>query len=281
MRKDRGFGLCCALLLALPAHAAVTAPPKENTAQHYQQCVAAVSRNAEEALKQALSWKDHGGGAAAEHCAALALIALKRPAEAAVYLDNIAREATSSTPRERAALLDQAGNAWLLAGVPGNADSMFTAALTLTPNDVDVLIDRASARALAKDWAGAEADLTRAYALNRTNPEILVLRSSARAALGRGSDARADIDAALALDPTYPDALVERGAMKLAAGDKDGARADWQQVTARAPSSEAGNAARKYLADLDAPTPATPSPLAPAKPVTPPAQPPANAKPHG
>lgn len=237
--------------------------------------MASISRKADDALTQALAWKDHGGGVAAEHCAALALIALKRPAEAAVYLDNIARQAKSSTARDRAALLDQAGNAWLLAGVPGNADSMFTQALALTPNDVDVLIDRAGARAMAKDWVGADGDLSRAYELNKTNPQMLVLRASARAALGHKDQARADIDAALALDPSNADALVERGAYKMQAGDKDGARADWQQVLARAPSSAAGAAARKYIADLDAAPPAAAAP--PVK--TPP--PPANSPPAG
>ncbi len=263
-----------AIALTQHAHSAggVVLPPAQDTALHYQQCIAAISRKPDDALTQALAWKDHGGGTAAEHCAALALIALKRPAEAAVYLDNIARETKSGPAKDRAVLLDQAGNAWLLAGVAQNAESLFSAALVLTPADVDLLIDRATARAMAKDWAGAESDLSRAYALNKSSPEVLVLRSSARAAQGRKADAKADIDAALMLDPTFPDALVERGAMRLQAGDKAGARADWLAVLARAPSSAAGAAARKFIANLDAAPPANPAP---------PVQPPANSQPRG
>ena len=242
-------GVFLAMLLSLPARA---------SSEQYSQCVAAIAVSPDDALKRALTWAERGGGAAAEHCAALALITLKRPAEAAARLDRMA-QVQPGDARNRATLYDQAGNAWLLAGQPQNAESSFSSALALTPNDADLLIDRASARGLRKDWKGAEADLTQAYALNRANPEILVLRASARAAQGRKDEARADIDAALALNPIFPDALVERGAMKLAAGDKIGARADWQQALTAAPGSAAAATARNYLSGLDASMNNTPS----------------------
>jgi len=215
----------------------------------YNQCVAAIPVNPDAALSQAESLKARGGGAAADHCAALALIALKRPAEAAALLEMLAQLPVA--PAQRATFFAQAGNAWLMAGQAQNADGALTSALALTPNDVDVLIDRASARAMRKDWASAEADLSHANELNKTNPEILVLRASARSAQGHKAEARADIDAALALNPVFGDALVERGTMKFAAGDKAGARADWQQTLTAAPGSAAAAAAKKYLEGLD------------------------------
>jgi len=45
-------------------------------ADPYQACVAAVDVNAADAFEMASIWRDHGGGASAEHCIALALIAL-------------------------------------------------------------------------------------------------------------------------------------------------------------------------------------------------------------
>jgi tetratricopeptide (TPR) repeat protein len=228
---------------------AVAGTPVWSASTQYNQCVAAIVVSPEQALSQAENLKARGGGAAADHCAALALIALKRPAEAAARLEMLA--ALPVAPAQRAAFLAQAGNAWLMAGQSSNADSALSSALALAPNDVEVLIDRAGARAMRKDWAGAEADLTHANALNKTNPAILVLRASARAAQGHRVEARADIDAALALNPVFGDALVERGAMKFAAGDKNGARADWQQATTAAPGSAAAATAKKYLQSMD------------------------------
>jgi tetratricopeptide (TPR) repeat protein len=227
---------------------AVAGTPVWSASTQYNQCVAAIAVSPEQALSQAENLKARGGGAAADHCAALALIALKRPAEAAARLEMLA--ALPVAPAQRAAFLAQAGNAWLMAGQSSNADSALSSALALVPDDVEVLIDRAGARAMRKDWAGAEADLTHANAL-KTNPAILVLRASARAAQGRKAEARADIDAALALNPVFGDALVERGVMKFAAGDKNGARADWQQATTAAPGSAAAATAKKYLQSMD------------------------------
>lgn len=244
------MGSLLRILCVLALMAAVTCGQAWAASTQYNQCVNTIAVDPNAALSQAENLKARGGGAAADHCAALALIALKRPAEAASKLEALAQ--LPLVPAQRATFFAQAGNAWLMAGQAANADSALTSALQFTPNDVDVLIDRASARAMRKDWAGAEADLTQANALNKANPEILVLRASARSAQGKKADARADIDAALALNPVFGDALVERGVMKFAAGDKVGARADWQQATTAAPGSAASAAAKKYLSDLDA-----------------------------
>jgi len=245
MRKTILCGL--ALIAAVP----VSAQQPAGNDVRYQQCVALVNKKPDDAFEQALEWRDHGGGLAAEHCAALAELALKEPADAAVRLDRIAHSQEAGDAGMRAELLDQSGNAWLLAGQPEDAEASFSAALSLTPADVDVLIDRSRARAMRKDWAGAESDLTRAYDFNKSNPEVLVLRASARGAQGRNADAKADIDAALAVDPNFPDALVERGAYRMRTGDRAGARADWLQVIARAPNTGAADSARKYIEDME------------------------------
>jgi tetratricopeptide (TPR) repeat protein len=214
----------------------------------YAQCMSQVSNNPQAALATANLWKPDEGGTAAAHCLAAALVGVKRYAEGAAKLDALARAKDIPDIGMRAELLDQAGNAWLLAGNPKSADASFSSALTLNPRDADIFADAARAKAALKDWKGAQAHLTAALALNPRRADLLVLRASARHALGQKVEARADLERALDLKPGMPDALVERGSMKREAGDVTGARADWEAAT-RSPG-EAADAARKLLSAL-------------------------------
>jgi tetratricopeptide (TPR) repeat protein len=216
----------------------------------YDRCLELVQRNAESAYETANVWYAGGGGAAALHCQALALVSLRRYGEAAQKLDDAAHNATAGNASVRAALLDQAGNAWMLAGQSAKAVASLTAALVNSPNDADLLADRARAKALARDWPGAAADLSSVIAADPNRADALVLRASALHAEGHKADARADIERALSIYPGYPEALVERGSLKLENGDTAGARADWQQVLSEAPNSDAGAAARARLGSL-------------------------------
>jgi tetratricopeptide (TPR) repeat protein len=247
------FSFALVVAAALPAAAAdVSALDSKSLIgnSRYDRCLDLVKRNAESALEAADAWRTAGGGAAAEHCSALALTALRRYPEAAQKLDDAAHEAMAGTASVRADLLDQAGNAWMLAGRADKAVASLSGALAFSPNDADLLFDRARARALGKDWSGADADLSAIVSLDPNRADALVLRASARHAEGRRTDADADIERALSVYPDYPEALVERGAMKFEAGDKAGAAADWQQVLREAPDSDAGAAARAHLAEL-------------------------------
>jgi tetratricopeptide (TPR) repeat protein len=218
----------------------------------YSDCVAMVSRSPATAEEKAKAWQTHGGGAAAMHCNALALTALKRYAEAARVLDALSRN-REFVDAERADLADQAGNAWLLAGKASEAVQSFSVALAAEPRDIGTLSDRARARALMKDWNGADADLSTALVQDQNRADLLVLRASARWALNRKADAATDIVRALDLYPDYPPALVERGKMKYSAGDTAGARKDWK----RAAASGQGAAAQDAKGYLDALGPET------------------------
>lgn len=218
-------------------------------ANRYDRCLALIKRNAKEASAAADAWHNEGGGAAALHCQALALVALRRYAEAGLKLD----QAAIIAPRDkdlRVALFDQAGNAWLLAGEPQRALSALDSALALSPHDEDLLFDRARIRAARKDWPGADADLSALLAIDPDRADAFVLRASARHAEGRKEAAESDIAHALDVYPDYPEALVERGAMKYEAGDISGARADWEAVLRDEPDGDAATAARHDLADL-------------------------------
>lgn len=198
--------------------------------QHYGRCLQAASTSPAAALNDASGWARSGGGAAAEHCAALALLGLGRIGEAATRLDALARAPRVPSSGMRALLFDQAGNAFMLAGDGAKAASALRAALTLSAQDPDLFADLARAQAMQKDWTGALSSLNGALALAPRRTDLLILRASAHRALKQLAAARADIDAALKVRPGDSDALLERGLLKRQVGDIGGARADFTQV---------------------------------------------------
>jgi tetratricopeptide (TPR) repeat protein len=235
-----------ALMFATSAFAANSAA-LISSKERYIRCIALAERDPRTGYDQAKAWRD--GGAAASHCEAIALVSLGHYSEAANLLANLARNGAVGDAAMRAQLFDQAGNAWLLAEQPGNALPLFTAALALAPRQADMLADRARARAMHKDWPGADADLTTAIGIDSERADLYVLRASARHAEGMKAEARSDIDHALAIYPNYAEALVERGTLKLESGDTAGARADWETVL-KSSDSDAVHAARDRLSEI-------------------------------
>jgi tetratricopeptide (TPR) repeat protein len=214
----------------------------------YERCLNLADRNPRGGYEAAQAWQTDGGGAPAAHCAALALVGLKRYPEAAARLDALGRDPSAGDLVMRAQIMDQAGNAWLLAGKGDNATASFSRALSYSINDPEILADRAQARALNRDWKGADADLSSALATQPNRADLLVLRASARHAMGMRVQARGDLDRALTLRPGYADALLERGTMRFETGDTAGARADWQQASAS--NTQAGREARERLESM-------------------------------
>jgi tetratricopeptide (TPR) repeat protein len=237
--------------VALTSPAMAAAPSGET---QYDRCLARVPNDPDGALMLANAWAKTDGGAPAGHCAALALVGLRRYAEAAVKLDALAKSGFGTNPSMRTTLYDQAGNAWLLAARPDSALASFTAALAVDPMDADILSDRARANALKQNWAKADSDLTAALLVSPERADLYVLRGSARHAMGHTADARADFNRALQLQPGNADALVERGTAKFEDGDVAGARQDWQAAASAAPGSAAAETARSHLTDTAPPT---------------------------
>jgi tetratricopeptide (TPR) repeat protein len=217
---------------------------------HYRRCLTDSSTNPGLALNDAEAWAKAGGGAPAQHCAALALVSLKRYAEAAARLDKIAAEKGVPDVSFRVSLYDQAGNAWLLAGDGARAVESFSAALTLSAGDPDLFADLARAQAMRKNWHEVDLDLNAALQLSPRRADLLVLRASARRALKHYEDARADLEAALRLKPGDGDALVERGLLRKDLGDLGGARKDFQTALKNA-SGETAAQAKENLAALN------------------------------
>jgi regulator of sirC expression with transglutaminase-like and TPR domain len=214
----------------------------------YNTCLKAAPEEALEMATQAL--KDDADPSA-EHCAALALVALKQYGEAARRLDQLARKPSAGNVEVRAQILGQAGNAWLLAGQPEMAQASLTAALALMPGEGEYHIDRARASALLKRWKEAETDLTSALVAEPGNVQAFVLRASARRAQKNIKGAMGDVTQALLLEPDNVEALVERGLLRAAQGDKAGARQDFIAVLTKSPQSEAAQSARMEIEKLE------------------------------
>jgi tetratricopeptide (TPR) repeat protein len=245
--------LFLAVLTVLSLSARVASARPTSDSAHYRDCLAAASgSNPVFALGDAEAWTKSGGGIPARHCAALALVSLKRYAEAGARLDKLAADRAVPDVAFRSELFDQAGNAWLLAGDGTHAVQSFSAALALSAGDADLYADLARAQAMRKNWHEVDLDLNAALQLQPRRVDLLVLRASARRALKRYGDARNDIVAALKLKPNDPDVLVESGLLRRQVGDIGGAKRDFEAVLKAAPSGEAARDAKDNLDALAA-----------------------------
>jgi tetratricopeptide (TPR) repeat protein len=266
--------LPAALLLALaatparpeekpPATGFKLAPP---TAQQYDECLALARKDPQRAYDRATAWRTTGGGFPADHCAAVALVELRKYPEAAQKLEGMAGAMMQVDPAMRAEALEQAGNAWLLANKPAAAKADFDAALTLKPKDVEILIDRAEASALDKKFFDAIDDLNRVLDISPKRVDALIYRASAYRQLGSLDLALDDATRALTLDPNALAGLLERGNIRRLKGDRDGAKSDWQRIVQLDAKSPEAKSARDNLARLAAEDAAQPGTGAAAKP---------------
>jgi tetratricopeptide (TPR) repeat protein len=255
MRVTLPLTLFIVVFSAFPVAAAVRgpsgpAPRGPSDSVHYRRCLIDSNANPAIALADAESWAKSGGGVPAQHCAALALVTLKRYVEAGTRLDKMAADRGVPDISFRTALYDQAGNAWLLAGDGARAVQSFSAALALSAGDADLFADLARAQAMRKNWHEVDLDLNAALQLSPRRTDLLVLRASVRRALKRYEDARNDLEAALKLKPRDGDALVERGLLRKDLGDLGGARRDFQAAL-KSSSGETAAQAKENLASLN------------------------------
>ncbi len=230
-------------------------------ADNYEQCLIIANNNPDRGYEIAAEWRDYGGGARAEHCLAIALVGQGKHERAAEILDDMARgieadpaskgRSAQDIALQRADLLAQSGNAWLLAEAPDKAYISFTDAMAVPelPSDwrTETLIDRARAAADLNDQESAVEDLTEALALAGPRADILTYRAAAQRALGAVVKARADVEQAIELDPNHFEAWFERGHLNHQVGNEDAAIVDWLQVTYLAPDTPAALAAEANI----------------------------------
>jgi tetratricopeptide (TPR) repeat protein len=254
-RKPASSG---ALLLASLILAAASPAPSptmgESPSAQYDRCLAMTRDNPQKALTQAEFWRQQGGGFPAEHCAGVALIGLARYAEAAQRLESLAAAMMQEPAELRAATLEQAGEAWIMADQPDQAKPVFDAALAYNARNPELLIDRAAAYALGGHYWEAIDDLNSALDIDPNNVTALIYRASAYRNDG-GKDglelALADANKALQINPGESSGLLERGNILRLKGNPKGARADWEAVIKLAPDSPAGRDARNNLSHIN------------------------------
>lgn len=222
-------------------------------AREYADCLATARVNADQGFERAQRWEALGGGEAARHCGAVALIGLREYTVAARRLQDLA-EHSRREPQVRAGMLAQAAQAMLLAGQPALAFGLQSAALKLTPNDARILVDRAATLADARNYWEAIDDLNRALELEPSRVEALVFRASAYRYVDAFDLARYDVDLALKMAPNNVDALLERGMLERLAGDDGAARNDWIRILRLDPTTAAADAARRNIELMDVKT---------------------------
>jgi tetratricopeptide (TPR) repeat protein len=193
-----------------PAPVAASAAP-----DRYARCVAAAEADAQAAYESAMAWANETQDISAFRCAAVALIEQGRAEQGARRLESLASAAEGHDAGTRAALLSQAGHAWLLARDPTHARSAFTRAIAAVGNDrealPDLLIDRSIAYSGEGDNRHAEEDLSRSLDLRPDNPLALRLRALTRMRQNAFDLARADAEAALAINPRDVDSALVLG----------------------------------------------------------------------
>jgi Flp pilus assembly protein TadD len=200
-------------------------PPRFAEGPDADRCFGLLRTDPDVALALAATWEQQGGGEGAQHCAALAVLATGDVTRAADQLEQLASRSRASASA-RAAVFAQAAQAWLMAGEAPRAFATTTRALALTPDDVELQIDRAIALGTIGRHGEAEADLDRALASDPQRPDALVFRAAAWRQLDRAEPARRDIERALALEPDNAEALLERGILRQLVGDTEGAQMD-------------------------------------------------------
>lgn len=235
--------------LAAPPTAAGEKPVDH--AKQYRACIALTHRDAWQAYEAAVAWERQGGGAPAQHCAALALLEAGRHDQAALQLEALAASLPANGRPSPIDALSQAANIWLLAGRPGRARQAIDLALQGEPERAGLLVDRARILAELGDYAGALADLDRAVVLDPDDDDAAAFRASALRRLKRPAEALAAAERGLKVNADNPSARLERGLLRREAGDKSGARADWLRVARDHPGTPAADAARRYLERLD------------------------------
>lgn len=226
-------------------------PPRIAEGADYERCLSMLNADPTGAHAFADAWRATGGGDGAEHCLALAAIQLGEPGDGAEQLDTLANHSGASAAA-RASVYGQAGQAWLMAGDPSRALGSTTLALSLAPDDVDLLIDRSIAAATLERYDDAVEDLSRALEFDPRRADALVFRAAAQRQLGHLEQAQDDVDRAVSLDPDNPDTLLERGILRQRRGDRSGARKDWERAAALSPDTATGDLAQQNLALLDA-----------------------------
>ena len=260
MSRNPAKSLAAALVLraALVVRATALQAASQDMNILHDRCIAYVREHPKEGLEKAKAWREQGGGFWADHCVATALFVLRDFAGAGKHFERLATAMMAMPAAQRAVTLDQAGQAWLDANEFARAKADFDAAIAISGEDPDLLIDRAEANAALNQYWDAIDDLNRCIDLAPKRAEPYIYRASAYRSVEAYDLAFEDVERGLALAPDNPLGLLERGNLRRIKGDTAGARQDWLRVEKLEPKGPAGQAAKINLARLDGKSDAKP-----------------------
>ena len=119
MPRQPRAAMLAAAVLASSFFAALCAPAAgqslgQGVQSDYAACMSLARAEPQAAFDQARAWAAQGGGAAAQHCAAVSLFGLGRHGEAAQRLETLSDNMAPAAAGPRAQVLAQAGQAWCL-----------------------------------------------------------------------------------------------------------------------------------------------------------------------
>lgn len=181
----------------------------------YVDCIRLIARDLEIGRIGAQQWSVEGGGAAAQHCLAVADLAAGFPKLAAVRLTELAARQDAGSPETRALILGQAALAWLDATDPAEAAATVRDAQEIIARNKgplpELTIVAAKVFAANDEWQAVVEAVDEAEEAGMATPEAYVLRGRANMALAKDSQAADDVVKALKLEPFDLDALVLRG----------------------------------------------------------------------
>ena len=222
----------------------------DNQEDTYLRCLATAQGNPEIGMEMALRWHRLNGGEPAEHCQAVALMALGDWEEAANHFEILADQPTATAP-VKTGLYTQAAQAWMESAAYYRALKVLNKAIVFSPENRALFFDRAITHAALADYWSSIDDLNRVLDDTPDMVDAFVLRGSAYRSLDIPNLAVDDINRALAYAPENTDALLELGLIARDAGDKTAARLAWIQILEIEPQSPTADAVRQHLEEMD------------------------------
>jgi len=220
--------------------------------EDYGGCVSLVAADPARAEREAGDWARFGGGAAARHCYALALIAIGAPIRAADELVSAASEEPGLDDSARADLLAQAGELLIEADDDLIAALVAEQAVRLAPSSGRALGLRAAVRLRAGEVRAALRDLDEAIKSGPPTGRLLTLRAACHRRLGSTTAARADGLHAIEIAPDHAPAWIELGRAEAKLGDRPAARRSFLRAIELDREGKLGQTARTALQRMEA-----------------------------
>lgn len=220
--------------------------------EDYDACLDLIGSDAARAEREAGEWARFGGGPAARHCYALALVAIGAQSRGIDELLGIASEEPDLEPDARADILVQAGDLLIDEGNAVTAGIVAEQALRIDPRNPSAFVLRAKLKLGANDVRAAVRDLDSALARQPGDARFLALRASAHRRLGQHIEARDDASFATESDPGDASAWLERGRAEAALKDRNAARFSFLEAIALDREGKVGKSARTALQRMEA-----------------------------